>query len=119
MAFKIAGSMAFKKGVIEASPALLEPIMNVEITVPDEHMGTITGDLNSRRGRIVGIEGRSRIQFIKATAPFAEMLKYSTELRSMTGGRGSYSMKFSHYEEVPQRIVQNIIDQVKKEKEPA
>ncbi|MBI2352445.1 MAG: elongation factor G [Deltaproteobacteria bacterium] len=117
MAFKIAGSMAFKKGVIEASPALLEPIMNVEITVPDENMGTITGDLNSRRGRIVGIEGRSRIQFIKATAPFAEMLKYSTELRSMTGGRGSYSMKFSHYEEVPQRIVQNIIDQAKKENE--
>ncbi|MBI3991361.1 MAG: elongation factor G [Candidatus Omnitrophica bacterium] len=117
MAFKIAGSMAFKKGISEADPVLIEPVMEAEITVPDEYLGAITGDLNSRRGRIIGIEPRSGFQFIKASVPFAEMLKYSTELRSMTGGRGSFSMKFSHYEEVPHRVVQPILEQFKKEKE--
>ena len=115
LAFKIAGSMAFKKGIMEASPVLLEPITNIEVVVPEEYMGAITGDLNSRRGRIQGIETRSKIQIVKATVPLTEILKYATELRSMTGGRGSYSMKFSHYEEVPQRIASTIIAQHQKE----
>ena len=117
LAFKIAGSMALKKGIMEASPVLLEPIMNIEVIVPAEYMGAITGDLNSRRGRIQGIESRSSLQIIKATVPLADVLKYATELRSMTGGRGSYQMKFSHYEEVPQRIATTIIAQQKKKEE--
>ena len=114
MAFQIAGSMAFKKGQEEANPVLLEPIMDVEAIVPDEYLGQITGDINSRRGRIMGIESRGRQQYIKANIPLAEMFKYATELRSMTGGRGSYSMRFSHYEEVPAKISQVIISQSKK-----
>jgi elongation factor G len=117
MAFQIAGSMAFKKGQEEASPVLLEPIMNVEIIIPEEYMGSITGDLNSRRGRIIGMEQRTKTQVIKATAPLAEMLKYATEIRSMTGGRGTYSMRFSHYEEVPQKIAQIVISHSKKAEE--
>ncbi|MFH0838578.1 MAG: elongation factor G [Candidatus Omnitrophota bacterium] len=117
MAFQIAGSMAFKKGQVEASSVLIEPIMEVEIIIPEEYMGAITGDLNSRRGRIMGMEVRSKNQVIKATAPLAEMLKYATELRSITGGRGVYSMKYSHYEEVPQKIAQTIISQSKKSEE--
>src|SRR3989338_4952158 len=109
MAFQIAGSMALRKVVLEAVPVLLEPVMNVEIMVPEEFMGAITGDINSRRGRIQGIEARSKTQVINTTVPLAEMLKYATELRSMTGGRGSYHMRFSHYEEVPGRIAQPII----------
>ncbi|KPK41702.1 MAG: elongation factor G, partial [Omnitrophica WOR_2 bacterium SM23_29] len=117
MAFQIAGSMAFKKGQEEASPVLLEPIMDVEIIVPDEYLGQITGDINSRRGRIMGIESRGRQQYIKANIPLAEMFKYATELRSMTGGRGSYSMRFFHYEEVPAKISQVVISQSKKSTE--
>jgi elongation factor G len=117
MAFQIAGSMAFKKGQEEAKPILLEPIMNVEIYVPDEFMGQITGDLNSRRGRIMGMEPQGKIQMVKATVPLAEMFKYASELRSMTSGRGSYTMRFSHYEEVPAKIAQTIIAQVKKKEE--
>lgn len=114
MAFQIAGSMAFKKGQEEASTVLLEPIMDVGIVVPDEYLGQITGDINSRRGRIMGIESKGRQQHIKATVPLSEMFKYATELRSMTGGRGSYSMRFSHYEEVPAKVSQIIISQSKK-----
>lgn len=114
MAFQIAGSMAFKKGQEETHPVLLEPIMDVEVIVPDEYLGQITGDINSRRGRIMGIESRGKQQYIKATVPLAEMFKYATELRSMTGGRGFYSMKFSHYEEVPAKVSQIIISQSKK-----
>jgi len=117
LAFHIAGSMAFKKGQQEASPVLLEPIMDVEVIIPEEYMGAITGDLNSRRGRIMGMEQRSKMQVIKANVPLAEMLKYATELRSMTGGRGMYSMKFSRYEEVPQKIAQTVISQSKKSEE--
>lgn len=117
MAFQIAGSMAFKKGQEEASPVLLEPIMDVEVIVPDEYLGQITGDINSRRGRIMGIESRGRQQYIKANIPLAEMFKYATELRSMTGGRGSYSMRFFHYEEVPAKISQVIISHSKKSTE--
>ncbi len=114
MAFQIAGSMAFKKGQEEASPVLLEPIMDVEIIVPNDYLGQITGDINSRRGRIMGIEGRGKQEYVKASIPLAEMFKYATELRSMTGGRGSYSMKFSHFEEVPAKIMQLIVTQAKK-----
>ncbi len=114
MAFQIAGSMAFKKGQEEASPVLLEPIMNVEVIIPEEYMGGITGDLNSRRGRIMGMEQRSKSQVIKANVPLSEMLKYATELRSITGGRGMYSMKFSHYEEIPSKIAQTVISQSRK-----
>lgn len=109
MAFQIAGSMALRKVALEANPILLEPIMNVEIIVPEEFMGAITGDINSRRGRIQGIEARSKNQVVDAAVPLAEMLKYATELRSMTGGRGSYTMRFSHYEEIPGRIAAPLI----------
>ena len=114
MAFQIAGSMAFKSGQEQANPVLLEPIMSVEIIVPNEYLGQITGDINSRRGRIMGIEGRGKQEYVKATIPLAEMFKYATELRSMTGGRGSYSMKFDHYDEVPAKITQTIVAQTKK-----
>jgi elongation factor G len=109
MAFKIAGSMALKKGVHDANPVLLEPVMNVEITVPEDIMGSITGDINSRRGRIMGMEAKGHNEIVKAQIPLAEMLKYATELRSLTAGRGTYHMEFSHYEEVPPKAAQIII----------
>ncbi|OGX29342.1 MAG: elongation factor G [Omnitrophica WOR_2 bacterium RIFCSPLOWO2_12_FULL_51_24] len=119
MAFQIAGSMAFKNGQEQAGPVLLEPIMDVEIIVPNDYLGQITGDINSRRGRIMGIEGRGKQEYVKASIPLAEMFKYATELRSMTGGRGSYSMKFNHYEEVPAKITQTIVANAKKAFEEA
>jgi elongation factor G len=119
MAFQIAGSMAFKSGQEQANPVLLEPIMSVEIIVPNDYLGQITGDINSRRGRIMGIEGRAKQEYVKAIIPLAEMFKYATELRSMTGGRGSYSMKFDHYDEVPAKITQTIVSQTKKPAEEA
>ena len=117
MAFQIAGAMALRKGVLEAKPVLLEPIMDVEVLVPEEFMGPISSDLSSRRGRILGMDMRSNMQVIKAQAPLAEMFKYATDLRSMTQGRGSYSMKFSRYDQVPQKIAASIIEKAKKEKE--
>jgi len=109
MAFKIAGLMALKKAVTQAQPILLEPVMDVDVVVPDEFMGDITGNLNSRRGRIAGMDVQGKNQVIKAKIPLAEMFKYASELKSMTGGRGSYTMRFSHYDEVPQKIAQGII----------
>jgi elongation factor G len=109
MAFQIAGALAFRKAVTQASPVLLEPIMDVEVTVPEEYVGAIPADLNSRRGRILGVEARSKSQTIKAKVPLAEMFRYATDLRSMTGGRGSYSMHFSYYDEVPSKIAQGVI----------
>jgi len=109
MAFKIAGSLALRKGVLEANPVLLEPIMDVDVIVPEEFMGDITGDLNSRRGRIAGMDVQGKYQVIKAKVPIAEMSKYASELKSITGGRGSYSMRFSHYDEVPAKSAQIII----------
>lgn len=109
MAFQIAGAMALRKAVQAANPALLEPIMDVEVTIPEEYMGQISGDLNSRRGRIMGMDAKGRLQVIKASIPQAEMFKYANALRSMTQGRGSYAMKFSHYEEVPSKISAGII----------
>ncbi len=110
LAFKIAASMAIQKGVREARPCLLEPVMEIAVTVPDDYMGDITGDLNSRRGRIIGMEsGGLGRQCIRAKVPEAEVLRYSTELRSMTGGRGTYELKFSHFDEVPEHVAQGLI----------
>jgi elongation factor G len=109
MAFKIAGSGALKKAAVDANPVLLEPIMDVDVVVPDEFMGDITGNLSSRRGRIAGMDVQGKNQIVKAKVPLAEMFKYASELKSMTGGRGSYSMRFSHYDEVPAKTAQTII----------
>lgn len=109
MAFKIAGSMALKAAKDKCNPALLEPIMKVEVTVPEEYMGDVMGDLNSRRGRIEGMDARAGAQIIRAKVPLAEMFGYSTTLRSRTQGRGVYSMEISHYEEVPRSISDEII----------
>jgi elongation factor G len=117
MAFKIAGSMAFKSAYEKADPVLLEPIMEVEVTTPDEAVGAVNGDLNSRRGRLQGMEPRGGMTTIKAEVPMAEILTYSQALTSMTGGRGDYHMHFLRYEEVPSHIAQKVIDEAKKEKE--
>jgi len=117
MAFKIAGSMAIQKAVNEAQHCLLEPIMEIEVTVPDDNMGDITGDLNSRRGRILGIEPGIGKQTVRANVPLADVLRYSTDLRSMTGGRGNFKMRMSHYDEVPQRIADEIVAARKKQKD--
>jgi elongation factor G len=117
MAFKIAGSMAFKSAYEQADPVLLEPIMEVEVTAPDEAVGAVNGDLNSRRGRLQGMEPRGGMTTIKAEVPMAEILTYSQALTSMTGGRGDYHMHFLRYEEVPAHIAQRVIDEAKKEKE--
>ena len=117
MAFKIAGSMAFKSAYEKADPVLLEPIMEVEVTTPDEAVGAVNGDLNSRRGRLQGMEPRGGMTTIKAEVPMAEILTYSQALTSMTGGRGDYHMHFLRYEEVPAHIAQKVIDETKKEKE--
>ncbi len=119
MAFKIAGSMAFKQAYEKADPVLLEPIMEIEVTVPDETVGAVNGDLNSRRGRLLGMEPRGGMTTIKAEAPMAEILTYSQSLTSMTGGRGDYSMHFLRYEEVPSHIAQKLITDFKKEREEA
>ncbi len=113
MAFKIAGSLAFKNGVLKADPTLLEPIVNVEVRVPEAYMGDIIGDLNSKRGKILGMEPSNNEQSIKAQVPMAEMRKYANNLRSISQGRGTFTMEFSHYEEVPSHIVQKIVEQVK------
>jgi elongation factor G len=117
MAFKIAGSMAFKEAYQKADPVLLEPIMELEVTVPDESVGAVNGDLNSRRGRLQGMEPRGGMTTIKAEVPMSEILTYSQALTSMTGGRGEYHMQFLRYEEVPPHIAQKVIEQTKKEKE--
>jgi elongation factor G len=117
MAFKIAASMGFKKGLEQCKPVLLEPIMKIEVIVPDENMGDIMGDLNSRRGKIMGVESSGSNQLVKATVPMAEILRYAPDLRSMTGGRGTFAMEFDHYEEVPGQIAEKIIENARKERE--
>jgi elongation factor G len=119
MAFKIAGSMAFKQAYEQADPVLLEPIMEVDVTVPDETVGSVNGDLNSRRGRLQGMEPSAGMTRIKAEVPMAEMLTYGQALTSMTGGRGDYHMQFLRYDEVPSHVAQKLIEESKKEKEEA
>lgn len=109
MAFKVAGSMGFKAGAAKAQPVLLEPIMKVEVTVPEEYMGDVIGDINARRGRIEGMEPRYGVQVIRGYVPLAEMFGYATDLRSNTQGRGNYVMQFDHYEVVPKNIADEII----------
>jgi len=119
MAFKIAASMGFKKGMEQSQPTLLEPIMKVEALVPEEFVGDIMGDMNSKRGKIVGVEAKGKNQAVRAVVPMAEMLKYAPDLRSMTGGRGTFTMEFSHYEEVPGHIAQKVIDTANRGREAA
>jgi elongation factor G len=119
MAFQIAASMGLQKVFMDAHPILLEPVMNVEVTTPAEVAGDIIGDMNSRRGRIVGMEPSGETAVVRASVPMAEMLTYESSLRSMTGGRGGYSMEFSHYEEVPAFLAEKIVKDAKTEKEKA
>jgi elongation factor G len=116
MAFKIAASMGFKKAFMEAKPVLLEPIYNVDIIAPHDNMGDIMGDLNSRRGRVMGMDSQGKNQVIKAQVPLSELYKYINTLRSITQGRGSFTMEFSHYEEVPSQLAQEIVAAYQKEK---
>ncbi|MFY9501365.1 MAG: elongation factor G [bacterium] len=117
LAFKIAAIQAFRKAMEQANPVLLEPIMNLEVLVPEAYMGDVIGDLNSKRGRILGMEPKGSMQLIKAQVPLAELSKYAIDLRSLTQGRGSFEMSFDHYEEVPARTAEAIIAQAQKEKE--
>ena len=117
MAFKIAGSLAYKKAMEQADPVLLEPIMEMEVVTPDEFMGDIMGDLNSRRGRVLGMDSRGKNQVVRAHVPMAEVLTYAPDLRSMTGGRGIFTMTMSHYEEVPAQIAQKVIEEIKSRQE--
>jgi elongation factor G len=117
MAFKIAGSMAFKNASKQAKPTLLEPIMKIEVIVPEEYMGDVMGDLNGRRGRVLGMDSQRGLQKINALVPMVEVLKYAPSLTSMTGGRGSYTMEFDHYEEVPAQLQEKIIEEAQKARE--
>jgi elongation factor G len=117
IAFRLAAHLAFKKGIPEAGPVLLEPIMSVTITVPEEYMGDVLGDLNTKRARVQGMEQQRGNSIVTAQAPLAEMQRYATDLRSITQGRGIFSMEFSHYEEVPGHLVESIIAQAKREAE--
>ena len=119
MAFKIAGSMAFRKGFMEAKPILLEPICNIEVKVPEDAMGDVMGDISSRRGKIAGMEGVGHYQVIRAQVPAAELHKYATILRSKTGGRGVFKATISHYEEVPREVAEKIVAASEKNKEAA
>jgi elongation factor G len=112
MAFKIAGSMAFKDAASRANPVLLEPLMAVEVVVPEQYMGDVIGDLNSRRGRVEHMEARAGTQVIAAKVPLSEMFGYATDLRSMTQGRATYTMHFSHYEETPKNISEGVIARI-------
>ncbi len=116
IAFKIAASMGFREGVLKANPVLLEPIMSLEVISPDESLGDVIGDLNSKRGRVSGVEPKTGYQVIRAQVPLAEILRYAIDLRSITGGKGSFAMEFSHYEEVPSFLVEKLTAQAKGEK---
>ena len=113
MAFKIAASMAFKDAMRKAEPVILEPVMDVEVVTPEDFMGPVMGDLQSKRGKIEGMELRGQVQIIRSKVPLSEMFGYSTNLRSMTQGRATYSMQFAHYEETPRSIQQEIIAKIK------
>jgi elongation factor G len=113
MAFKIAGSLGFKEGVARARAVLLEPIMSVEVVTPEGFMGDVIGDLNSRRGKIQGMNPRGGVQVITAQVPLAEMFGYATDLRSRTQGRATYTMQFGHYAQVPNSIAETIISKTR------
>jgi hypothetical protein len=117
LSFKIAASMALKKGVMDCKPGLLEPIMNVEVRVPEEYMGDVNRDLNTRRGRLLGMDSSDGMQIVSAQVPQAELFTYATELRSLTHGRGTFTAELDHYEEVPSHIAEKVIDAHKKETE--
>jgi len=116
MAFKIAASMGFRNAVEKAKPVLLEPIMNLEVSVPDECMGDVIGDLNSRRGKVVGMETKGHIQVIKSKVPMAEVLKYAADLRAITSGRGEFQLEFAHYDELPAHLAEKVIKETKARK---
>ncbi|MGE5283937.1 MAG: elongation factor G [Actinomycetota bacterium] len=115
MAFKIAGSLAFKKAALAAKPVLLEPIAEMEVVIPEENVGDIIGDLNGRRGRVLGVDALGKSQIVRCQVPLAEVLRYSSDLRSITSGRGQFTMKVSHYEEIPAAIAEKVISESKKE----
>ena len=115
MAFKIAGSLAFKKAALAARPVLLEPITEMEVVIPEENVGDIIGDLNGRRGRVLGVDALGKSQVVRCQVPLAEVLRYSSDLRSITSGRGQFTMKVSHYEEIPAAIAEKVISESKKE----
>ena len=116
IAFKIAAARAFSDGMSKARPVLLEPIMSVKIMVPEHYMGDITGDMNHKRGRILGIGSEDGMQVITADVPQGEMFRYSSELRSMTGGRGSFEMEFNRYDIVPSNVAQKVVAEAQKNK---
>lgn len=116
MAFKIAGAMAFRKGVSEAKPVILEPIYNVEVTIPDEYMGSIMGDLNSRRGRVLGMDRVGKKHIVKAHVPLGEIFRYATDLRSLTKGSGKFKTNFAHYEELPSHLTLPLVEAFQKSK---
>ena len=115
MAFKIAGSLAFRKAALAARPVLLEPIAEMEVVIPEENVGDIIGDLNGRRGRVLGVDALGKSQVVRCQVPLAEVLRYSSDLRSITSGRGQFTMKVSHYEEIPAAIAEKVISESKKE----
>jgi len=117
MAFKIAGSLGFKKATAEARPVLLEPIVDIEVMIPDQYMGEVIGDLNKKRGRILGMEPIGRMQVVKAQVPQHEVSRYAIDLRSITQGRGTYKMEFARYEEVPAAIADQVVEKAKKARE--
>jgi elongation factor G len=117
MAFKIAASMGFKKGFMECTPILLEPMVNLDITVPDDFMGAVIGDLNSRRGKVMGMDPQGAVQIVKAQVPMAEILTYAPDLRSMTEGRASFASTFSHYEQVPAHLAAKVVEETQTGKE--
>jgi len=117
MAFKIAGSIGFKNAAQDAHPILLEPLAEVTILVPSEYMGAVTGDLSSRRGRLLGMDAVGPLQEIKALVPQAETFKFAADLRSMTGGKGSFTVRFSHYEEAPGEVTKKVVEAAAREKE--
>jgi elongation factor G len=117
MAFKIAGSMAFKDAMESAQACLMEPIMTVTVTVPEEAVGDVIGDLNSRRGRPLGMEPKGSVTEVKAEVPMAEMLSYAPDLRAITGGQGEYAMELARYEEIPAHIAQSVVQEAAREQE--
>ncbi|MEG2957450.1 MAG: elongation factor G, partial [Christensenellaceae bacterium] len=117
MAFKVAANLSYKKGLADANPVLLEPIVKVEVLIPDEYMGDVIGDLNRRRGRILGMNPIDGRQEVVAEVPMSEMFKYATDLRSMTQARGSFKQEFVRYEEVPAQMASKVIEQAKKDLE--